>query len=106
MEPVELSDDRLLLRLPTLGDVDDITRACQDAELQRWIPVPVPYAKEHALAWVEDTPRCWANEDGAALGGHRPPATGSCSAPWGCTPATRPCARSASGPLPGPAGRA
>ncbi len=63
MEPVELSDERLLLRLPTVADVDDITRACQDEELQRWIPVPVPYATEHARSWVEDTPRCWAAED-------------------------------------------
>ena len=43
MDPVEISDDRLLLRLPTRGDVGDITRACRDPELQQWIPVPVPY---------------------------------------------------------------
>ena len=63
MDPVELSDDRLLLRLPTAADIDPITLACQDEELQRWIPVPVPYATEHAVAWVQDTPRSWAADE-------------------------------------------
>jgi RimJ/RimL family protein N-acetyltransferase len=62
MDPVELSDDRLLLRLPELSDVDAITRACQDEELQRWIPVPVPYARQHAVEWVQEAPRSWAED--------------------------------------------
>jgi RimJ/RimL family protein N-acetyltransferase len=62
MVPVELSDDRLLLRQPAMGDVDDITRACQDPELQRWIPVPVPYQRADGEQWVEDTPRSWAED--------------------------------------------
>lgn len=60
MDPVELSDARLLLRLPTEADVDEIARACQDEELQRWIPVPVPYRRAHAAEWTSDTPRSWA----------------------------------------------
>jgi len=63
MDPVELSDDRLLLRLPTEADVDEITRACQDEELQRWIPVPVPYEREHAAEWVAGGPGSWAEDD-------------------------------------------
>lgn len=59
MDPVELFDDRLLLRLPLRADVDDITRACQDPELQRWIPVPVPYARAHGQQWVDDTRDSW-----------------------------------------------
>jgi RimJ/RimL family protein N-acetyltransferase len=59
MDPVELSDDRLLLRLPVRADVDDITLACQDPELQRWIPVPVPYEHVHGQQWVEDTRSSW-----------------------------------------------
>lgn len=59
MDPVELTDGRVVLRLPTGDDVDEITRACQDPELQRWIPVPVPYAREHGAQWVADTPRSW-----------------------------------------------
>jgi RimJ/RimL family protein N-acetyltransferase len=59
MDPVELSDDRLLLRLPVRADVDDITLACQDPELQRWIPVPVPYERVHGEQWVDDTRNSW-----------------------------------------------
>jgi RimJ/RimL family protein N-acetyltransferase len=62
MDPVELSDDRLLLRLPVRADVDDITRACQDPELQRWIPVPVPYERVHGEQWVDDGERSWAED--------------------------------------------
>jgi RimJ/RimL family protein N-acetyltransferase len=62
MDPVELSDGRLVLRLPTDDDVAEITRACQDPELQRWVPVPVPYAPEHAAAWVADTRPSWTEE--------------------------------------------
>ncbi|MDQ1617517.1 MAG: hypothetical protein QOE19_86 [Actinomycetota bacterium] len=62
MDPVELSDERLLLRLPTEADVDEITLACQDPELQRWIPVPVPYGRHHGAQWVRDTPRSWAED--------------------------------------------
>ncbi|MGH8894390.1 MAG: GNAT family N-acetyltransferase [Actinomycetes bacterium] len=64
MEPVELSDDRLVLRLPTPDDVDAITDACQDEELQRWIPVPVPYEREHAVDFVNSRPERWAADDG------------------------------------------
>lgn len=60
MDPVELTDGRLVLRLPTAEDVDEITRACQDPELQRWVPVPVPYEREHGAGWVADTPPSWA----------------------------------------------
>jgi RimJ/RimL family protein N-acetyltransferase len=62
MDPVELGDGRLLLRLPVRADVDAITLACQDPELQRWIPVPVPYERIHGEQWVDDSPRSWAEE--------------------------------------------
>lgn len=62
MDPVELSDDRLLLRLPVRADVGDITRACRDPELQLWIPVPVPYERIHAEQWIDDTERSWAED--------------------------------------------
>lgn len=62
MDPVDLSDDRLLLRLPVRGDVDEITRACQDPELQRWIPVPVPYERMHGEQWVDDTESSWLED--------------------------------------------
>ncbi len=62
MDPVELSDSRLLLRLPVRADVDDITLACQDPELQRWIPVPVPYGRMHGQHWVDGTEGSWADD--------------------------------------------
>ena len=37
-------------------DVPSITAACQDAELARWIPVPVPYTEADARAWLADHP--------------------------------------------------
>lgn len=64
MDPVELSDDRLLLRPPTGADVDAITRACQDPQLQRWVPVPVPYERAHAEEFVASRPERWAAADG------------------------------------------
>lgn len=64
VDPVELSDDRLLLRLPAEHDVEAITGACQDPELQRWVPVPVPYERSHAVDFVTSRPERWAAEDG------------------------------------------
>jgi RimJ/RimL family protein N-acetyltransferase len=63
MEPVEISDDTLRLRLPAAADVAAITRACQDPLIQRWIPVPTPYERAHAAEWVEGTADSWARDD-------------------------------------------
>ncbi len=43
---------RLVLRPPRQDDVDDILRACQDPENQRWLPIPVPYTRDDAVAFV------------------------------------------------------
>ena len=59
--PVPLSDGRLLLRLPEDRDVPEITRACQDETLARWVPVPVPYTAEHARDFVATRPDAWAD---------------------------------------------
>lgn len=48
MDPVPLHDHRLLIRAPVDRDAAQIEAACQDVELQRYIPVPVPYLREHA----------------------------------------------------------
>jgi RimJ/RimL family protein N-acetyltransferase len=64
VDPVELSDERLVLRLPGEADIDAITEACQDPELQHWVPVPVPYRREHAAEFVASRPERWAAEDG------------------------------------------
>lgn len=48
-----LSDGRLTLRPPRLGDVPALVDACQDPEISRWTRVPSPYAEEDARAWIE-----------------------------------------------------
>lgn len=60
MDPVELSDDRLLLRLPRPSDVPRILEACQDPEMVRWTTIPVPYRHEHAVAFVDGAAAAWA----------------------------------------------
>jgi RimJ/RimL family protein N-acetyltransferase len=64
MDPVELLDDRLVLRMPAEADIDAITQACQDPEIQRWVPVPVPYERAHAAQFVASRPERWAADDG------------------------------------------
>ncbi|MFR9673911.1 GNAT family N-acetyltransferase [Streptomyces sp. TR06-5] len=53
METVRLATERLELRPFRSADVDDVAAACQDPEIARWIPIPVPYGREDALEFVE-----------------------------------------------------
>nr|WP_145908356.1 GNAT family N-acetyltransferase [Kitasatospora viridis] len=52
MTPVTLETDRLVLRPPALDDLDAVTAACQDPEIQRWTVVPTPYRREDAEFFV------------------------------------------------------
>ncbi|WP_416901005.1 GNAT family N-acetyltransferase [Micromonospora echinospora] len=62
MEPVEIIEDGLLLRPWRPTDADDVHRACQDPDIQRWTTVPRPYLPEHATGFVTDlAPRGWAD---------------------------------------------
>ena len=54
MEPVILETPRLILRPFTEADIDAITAACQDEDIQRWIAVPDPYTREDARFFVEE----------------------------------------------------
>ena len=50
---MELLDGDLILRPFTLDDVPAITRACQDPEIQHWIPIlPRPYTEADARSFV------------------------------------------------------
>ncbi len=50
---MELRDGDLMLRPFTLDDVPAITQACQDPEIQHWIPVlPRPYTEADARSFV------------------------------------------------------
>lgn len=63
MEPVALTTDRLLLSAPVASDIDAITSACQDPEISRWTTVPSPYAREHAVGFIDLVAAGWANEN-------------------------------------------
>ncbi|MEU6486784.1 GNAT family protein [Streptomyces sp. NPDC046887] len=63
MEPVTLTTPRLLLDTFTPEDVDAVFEACQDAAVQRWTTVPVPYGREHAESFVlRMAPDGWHHE--------------------------------------------
>jgi RimJ/RimL family protein N-acetyltransferase len=59
-QPV-LTGSKVLLRPWTPADAQDVFAACQDAEIQRWTPIPSPYA----LADTEVAPAVW--EHGGAV---------------------------------------
>ena len=69
---MKLRDGDLELRPFTIDDVPAITRACQDPEIHRWIPViPRPYTAEDARSFVtaEDLGRQFAiTERGELVG--------------------------------------
>jgi RimJ/RimL family protein N-acetyltransferase len=68
VEPVELSDDRLLLRPPRAEDVPAIHRACQDPDIQQWTTVPSPYTPEDAEQFVHEmSAAAWASGVGASF---------------------------------------
>lgn len=50
---VTLEGDGLVLRPLETRDLDDVTRACQDATTLEWLPLPRPYQHEHAQAFVD-----------------------------------------------------
>jgi RimJ/RimL family protein N-acetyltransferase len=52
MEPVTLTTERLLLRPFQPADTDAVHAACQDPDIQRWTPVPVPYRRADAEEFV------------------------------------------------------
>jgi RimJ/RimL family protein N-acetyltransferase len=52
--PVTLRSARLLLRPWAESDIDAITAACQDPEIQRYVPVPAPYSRTDAEVFVRE----------------------------------------------------
>jgi RimJ/RimL family protein N-acetyltransferase len=77
MEPSILRTERLELSLPVESDVDAIYDACQDAEIQRYTPVPSPYERRHAedfvprvaADWQSEAHVSWAMREGSVLAG-------------------------------------
>lgn len=60
----ELTTARLRLDAVTEADTDDVLAYCSDDELQRFVPVPVPYTAEIAKGYTTDyakkAPHLWA----------------------------------------------
>ena len=60
-----LTDGAILLRPPGEDNVEAITAACQDDEIQRWTPVPRNYTQADAHEFVRDAAERWATDAGA-----------------------------------------
>jgi RimJ/RimL family protein N-acetyltransferase len=69
----------LILRPFTRDDAPDVARACNDEELQRWLPLPHPYTEQVALDWCtrqshelreagDGLPLAMATHDGRLIG--------------------------------------
>ena len=65
-EPTPPLDDGVVrLRVWDDADIDQVTAACQDAVLQRFIPIPHPYGRGDAERYVARTRRQWATGEKA-----------------------------------------
>lgn len=72
MQPVTLRTARFVLSAPRASDVDAVFAACQDVELQRFVPVPVPYERSHAEGFVLELVPQWWRDDVEYVFGIRP----------------------------------
>jgi RimJ/RimL family protein N-acetyltransferase len=52
-----IESERLLLDAVTRSDADLLLEYCQDAGIQRWIPVPLPYTRSDAETYVSSYAR-------------------------------------------------
>ena len=63
MLPFPLANEHVRLTVPTAADVDRVTAACQDPEIQRWTVVPSPYSRSDAETFVTQVvPADWESE--------------------------------------------
>lgn len=61
MEPFELTDGVVRLRVPDAADVDRVTTLCQDPAIQEWTTVPRPYGRPDAEGFLTRiVPEGWA----------------------------------------------
>lgn len=64
---VPLDDGVVRLRAWVETDIDQITVACQDERIQRFIPIPKPYVRDDARQYVARTRQEWASGEKAAF---------------------------------------
>ena len=55
-----LGDGVVILRVPSAGDVDALTLACQDPLIARFTRLPSPYGRDDAVAFVRRAGAAWA----------------------------------------------
>lgn len=55
-----LADTVVRLRPPEPDDVDAVFDICRDEEIARFTTIPWPYERLHAVEWIEESGRCWA----------------------------------------------
>lgn len=61
VDPFELSDGVVLLRVPAATDVDRVAALCQDPAIQEWTTVPSPYERADAEGFLTRiVPEGWA----------------------------------------------
>jgi len=69
MDRPEIQIEDLLVRPWRKSDAEAVYRACQDPDIQRWIPLPRPYEMSHALGFVTDfSNSTWDNQTAANFG--------------------------------------
>jgi len=69
---VTLRTARFVLSAPRASDIDAVFDACQNAELQAFVPVPVPYERVHAEGFVLELVPQWWRDDVEYVFGIRP----------------------------------
>ena len=65
MLPPTIRTARLLLDAVTAADAASVAEFCSDPELQRYVPVPMPYTRAHAEHYCDVYARSAAEGDGA-----------------------------------------
>jgi RimJ/RimL family protein N-acetyltransferase len=63
----QLTDGRIRLRLWASKDEPAMFQACQDADIQKWVPIPSPYLKEHARGYARRAEQGWADASHGSL---------------------------------------
>lgn len=79
MEKLSLATPNLELVPPCAADAEALTAACQDPQIQRWVPIPVPYTLTDGLeyattgcdaAWAEGHAAIWTIRLGDEMAGN------------------------------------
>lgn len=72
MDPQVLFTERLKLAPPTPADSEAVFEACQDPEIPRFVPIPSPYDRDHALGFIHHSEAAWASGSETTWAIHHP----------------------------------